>query len=327
MSPTTAEAVRPLSPITAAANSFVEAHRAGAEQLGRALGDLVDDPEAFVTALREGLAPLIDENYRREQSRVAPGLEDSIGIRLPLLSAIKQGLNRTSKWAGPDSLLWLADRLLREEGLEIRVLAFHLLARVLPRDPERGWQLLRRASRQAHEWITVDTLAHAFGLGILLEEYRWAEIEQLAYSPSKWERRLVGSTIATIPFVKRGEGRQSIVAEHAFPIVANLLGDADPDVQKALSWALRSMATVDRRALTRFLDRESRTAQETNDGHRAWVIRDALAAINTADADPIKQRLDGIRRRPGSPSTSAASVVAAQFSGMALGANLPEPPL
>jgi 3-methyladenine DNA glycosylase AlkD len=292
---------RPLSPVTAAANAFVEAHRPRAEELGRELADLIDDPEAFVKMLDRGLPALVDENYRSEQSRVAPGLEDSIGIRLPLLSAIKQQLNRHSRWAGPDSLLWLSDRLLREPGLEVRVIAFDLLARVLPNDPERAWQLLRRASRQAHEWITVDTLAHAFGLGILLEPYRWAEIDQLAYSPSKWERRLVGSTIATIPFVKRREGRQPIVAERSFPIVANLIGDADPDVQKSLSWALRSMAHVDPVGLTRFLDEESLTAQETQDGQRAWVLRDALPAINAQDAERIRARLDGIRRRPGAP--------------------------
>lgn len=316
MSDATAEATRPISPIAAAASTFVESHRLLAEGLGRELAELVDDPETFVRAMKAGMTGLVDENYRREQSRVAPGLEDSIGIRLPLLSAIRAHLDRNSRWAGPDSLLWLAERLLREPGLEVRVLAFHLLALVLPRDPERGWQVLRQASRNAHEWITVDTLAHAYGLGILLESHRWAEIEQLAYSPSRWERRLVGSTIATIPFVKRREGRQPLVAERSFPILANLIGDADPDVQKALSWALRSMAHVDPPALTAFLERQGATARETGDGHRAWVVRDALTAIEPVDAERIRARLGGIRRRPGSPSTSAASQAAARFAGL-----------
>ena len=311
-----AATAKPLSPITAAANAFVESHRAEAKALGREIADLVDQPEAFVTALRAGLAGLVDENYRREQVRVAPGLGDSIGIRLPLLSEIRRAFDRASEWAGPDSLLWLSERLLREQGLEIRVLAFETLTRVLPRDPERGWQILRRASRDAHDWITVDTLAHTYGAGILLEPFRWAEIEQLAYSASSWERRLVGSTIATIPFVKRREGRQPEIAARALPIVGNLIGDADPDVQKSLSWALRSMAHVDPAALTAFAEEQSIRAQATDDGNRAWVIRDALPALAATDADEIRARLLGIRRRPGAPPTSDGSAMAARFAGL-----------
>jgi len=301
------------SPVTAAANAFVAAHIGSARLLGSQLADLVDDPESFVAALRAGLADLADANYQREQGRVAPGLDDSMGVRHPLLRAVRRSLERESSWAGADSLLWLADRLLREEGLEIRVIAFGLLNRVLPDDPERGWQVLRRAARQAHEWITVDTLAHSYGLGILLEPFRWAEVEQLAYSPSRWERRLVGSTIATVPFVDRREGRLPEIATRAIPIVANLIGDADPDVQKALSWALRSLVRVDLAAVTAFAEAESLRASASGDGHRAWVIRDALPALLQDDAVRIRQRLAGIRKRPGSPSTSDAAVMAERF--------------
>ena len=320
--PAGASGERPPSPITAAANAFVDAHRAAAATLGATLGDLVDDPEAFVATLAQGLAGLVDENYRREQSRVAPGLEDSMGIRLALLSGIRRSFDRTSRWAGPDSLLWLAERLLRERGLEIRVLAIEILTRVLPDDPERAWQVLRRVAREAHEWITVDTLAHAYGAGILLEPFRWSEIEQLAYSPSTWERRLVGSTIATIPFVRRREGRDPEIARRALPIVANLIGDADAHVQKALSWALRSMAHVDTAALTRFLQEQARRAREIDDGHRAWVVRDALPALDAGDGAAIRTRLDGIRRRPGSASTSDAARMAARFAGLVEGTPL-----
>ena len=301
--------IRSTSPVTAAANAFVEAHRANAAALGRELGELVDDPEAYVRALRAGMAGLVDEAYRREQSRVAPGLQDSIGIRLPLMAAIRGAFDRASRRTSADLLLWLADRLLRETGLEIRVLAFGILARVLPTDPERGWQVLRSAARDAHEWITVDTLAHSYGLGILLEPFRWSEIEQLAYSPSRWERRLVGSTIATIPFVNRRAGREPAISQRALPIIGNLIGDADPDVQKALSWALRSMARVDLPALTAFAEEQSLRANDANDGHRAWVIRDALPALAADDANRIRARLAAIRRRPGASSTSDAAEI------------------
>ena len=78
-------------------------------------------------------------------------------------------------------------------------MAIRVLAWILPDDPERAWQVLRRIGREADDWITVDTLAAATAAGILREPYRWAELEQLVFSPIRWERRLVGSTIATLP--------------------------------------------------------------------------------------------------------------------------------
>ncbi len=265
------DAARPVSPITAAANAFVERHRGDAGRVGSRVGDLVDNPEEAVAALRTGLAGVADPDYRTGQLTIAPGLTDVVGVRQPLLTEIRRAFDRETRRSAADSLLWLSDRLLREPELEFRLLALHLLERTLRADPERTWQLLRRASRTAHEWITVDSLAHPAGRGILLESWRWAEIEQLIYARSRWERRLVGSTIATLPFIDRRAGRAPDIARHAFPILAGLIGDDEPDVQKALAWALRSLARVDAAALLAFVQDQARQAAETDDGHRAWV--------------------------------------------------------
>ena len=309
-------AERPPSPITAAARDFVAAHLDQAAALGLALGELIDDPESFARTLREGYQALADPAYQKGQEFIAPGLTDGIGVRIPLLAAVRRGITRRSRGANSASLLWLAERLLRGNPmLEERLLAFELLERTIAKDPERTWQILRVAASRAGEWITVDALAQPYAKGILAEPVRWAEIEQLAYATSRWERRLAGSTIATMPFANRSAGRDPSVAAHALPIIANLIGDSEPDVQKALSWALRSIAVVDREAVAAFLERETATASETNDGFRAWVIRDALQAIPAAAAEPIRTRLAGIRRQVGGRSTSTAAAAAEAFYG------------
>lgn len=302
------------SAITAAAREFVAAHLDVASQAGMELGDLVDDPEAFVRRLHAAFAVLADPVYGAGQHSIAPGLTDSAGVRMPLITALARGIRRRSRGANSGSLLLLADRLLRgTTSLGQRLLAFGLLERTIARDPERTWQVLREAASRAGEWITIDSLAHPYAAGILAEPVRWAEIEQLAYSASRWERRLAGSTIATIPFVDRTIGRRPQVAARALPIIANLIGDAEPDVQKALSWALRSLAIVDRAAVTAFLERETERATATGDGQRAWVIRDALVAVDAERGARIRTRLAGIRRQAGTPSTSDASAIASAF--------------
>jgi 3-methyladenine DNA glycosylase AlkD len=300
---------------------------ARAAALGSALGELIDDPTALAAALSAAFAELADPEYRAGQLFVAPGIGPTHGVRTPLQSAVRRGFQRATRRASSSEVLLVADRLLREPEREARWFAISTLERTIGREPERTWQLLRRAARDADDWITVDTLAHPYGKGILAEPYRWAELEQLTISPSRWERRLVGSTIATIPYVNRTAGREPGVAATALEILATLIGDAEPDVQKALSWAYRSMAIVDLAATTEALEAEARKAAAVADGHRAWVIRDSLQKLDPDAAAEIREQLAGIRRHAGAPATSSAAALAERFASMGLGRPMPEPPL
>jgi 3-methyladenine DNA glycosylase AlkD len=323
----TATAEKPTSPVTARAVAFVAEHKPAAEELGRALAELTGDPDAFAAALRTGLEGLADPEYLEGQRRVAPGIGAVVGVRWPLIEAVKRGFREVTKRDRTSTWLFVADRLLREETLEPRWFAFGLLERTIADEAERTWQLVRRAAREASDWITVDALAHVVGNGILNEPYRWAELEQLVYSPSRWERRLIGSTVATTPFIDHRRGREPLVAEHGLGLIAQLIGDDEPDVQKALSWALRSLVLVDPDAVAAFCVREAETARATTDGHRAWVIRDALPKLDETTAARIRKQLDGIRRRPGAPATSTAAEAAERFGGGMLGRPMMEPPL
>ena len=315
------------STVTARAVVFVAERRDDAEALGTSLAELSNDPDAFATALTRGLAGLADPDYLAGQQRVAPGIGAIHGVRWPLLAAVQRGFRNATKRDRPTPLLFLADRLFRERELEARWFAFGLLERTLAAETERTWQLLRRAAREAGDWITVDSLAHPYGKGIAAEPYRWAELEQLVYSPSRWERRLVGSTIATMTHVDRRRGRDPEVARHALPLLADLMGDAEPDVQKALSWAYRSLTVVDAAATEAALRAETRRAVETSDGHRAWVIRDTLTKLEPTTADELRSSLAGIRKRPGAPATSAAAETVARFGALPDPTHFPEPPL
>jgi 3-methyladenine DNA glycosylase AlkD len=307
--------------------SAAEDRRPAAERLGAELADLVGDPAAFTTALISGLEALAEPEYRAGTLRVAPGIGPVLGVRQGLQSTVQRVFARRARGISPSSLLSVADAMLRTDVGEVRWFAIDLSTRIFADEPERAWQLLRRAAREAGEWITVDTLAHAYGRGILLETYRWAELEQLVYSPSRWERRLVGSSVATIPFVDRHAGREPAVARRGLALVGELIGDAEPDVQKALSWALRNLTLVDREAVARFCIEETDRAVETDDGLRAWVVRDSLAKLEPSLAAALRDRLAGIRRRPGAASTSRASEVAAAFGTLPDPRATPEPPL
>jgi len=309
------------------AATILAEREARATELGAALADLTGDPPDFTKALRAAFEELADPEYRAGQAFVAPGIGPTHGVRTPLQVGVRRAFEKASRRASPSELLLVCDRLLREPEREARWFAISTLQRTLPAEPERTWQLLRRAAAEADDWITVDDLAHPYGKGILAEPYRWAELEQLTVSPSRWERRLVGSTIATMPYVNRRLGREPDVVATALPILGTLIGDAEPDVQKSLSWGYRSMAIVDRPATTAALEREAKTAAERDDGNRAWVIRDSLSKLDTDDAARLRETLAGVRRRAGAAPTSQAAELAGRFAEMGLGRRMPEPPL
>lgn len=298
-----------------------------AAELGTGLAGSLSEPASFAIGLAAAFRELADPQYRAGQAFVAPGIGPTHGVRTPLQVTLRRAFERASRGASTSELLLVADRLLREPEREARWFAINTLERTIAPEPERTWQLLRRAARDADDWITVDILARPYARGILAETYRWSEIEQLTVSPSRWERRLVGSTIATVPFVDRTSGRTPEVASRSLEILATLIGDAEPDVQKALSWAYRSMAMVDPAATTAALEREAALSAEQHDGNRAWVIRDVLTKLDPAVADRIRARLAGIRRRSGAISTSEAAELASRFADMGLGRRMPEPPL
>ncbi len=323
----TAVASPTVSPVTERAVAFVAANKPAAEALGASLAEDIGDPDAFAAALTAGLQRLADPEYLDGQQRIAPGIGKVYGVRWPLMAAVARGFRDSTRKDPATPLLFVCDRLFAEDHLEPRWFAFGLLERTLGTETERTWQLLRRAAREAGDWITVDSLAHPYGKGVLAEAYRWAELEQLVYSPLRWERRLVGSTIATMTHVDRRRGRDPEVARRAIPILGQLMGDAEPDVQKALSWAYRSLAAVDLTATTEALREETERAASTDDGHRAWVIRDSLSKLDPAVAEELRARLAGIRKRPGAPTTSSAALAAARFGDLPDPATYPEPPL
>ena len=306
------------SETTLRAQALVAERLPEAQGLGRTLVELIDEPEEFVRALREGFNRLADDEYAAGQARVAPTTDPVIAVRAPLIAAVERQLRAPLRAASAASALWLAQRLVSEPEREIRLFSVVPLRRALRDDPERSWQVMRKLARTSADWISVDTLAGIYAQGILAEHYRWAELEQLVYSSDRWERRLVGSTVANVPHGLPRHRRQELARTPGLTLIKSLIGDNEPDVQKALSWALRSWWDVDPFGTREFIRQEAMRARSENDGHRAWVLRDALTlpGIDSGFVEEIRERLAGIRRTPGAPSTSAASEVAAQFRGI-----------
>ncbi|MEJ7753989.1 MAG: hypothetical protein WKF38_02295, partial [Candidatus Limnocylindrales bacterium] len=80
------------SDVSARAQAWVDERLPEARGLGEQLAELIDDPEAFLSALQEGFERLADPAYAAEQERVAPGSGAGIGVRWPLVRAVGRQL-------------------------------------------------------------------------------------------------------------------------------------------------------------------------------------------------------------------------------------------
>ena len=274
-------------------------------------------PSGFVGAL----AGLADPAYLDGQRRIAPGIGALFGVRWPLLAAVQRGFRRGTKRRPADATpVRGRSALPRARARGPLVPVRHPAADARGRGrADAGSSCGAPPARPATgspstRWPT------RIGTGIRREPYRWAELEQLVYSPSRWERRLVGSTIATLTHGGRRTGHDPELPRRALALLEQLIGDAEPDVQKALSWAYRSLASLDPGATTDALAAQDGDAAATADGHRAWV--DPRLAGQARSARPPKRSASdsaGIRKRPGAPATSLASEISTRFG------ELPDP--
>ncbi len=299
------------------------AKREGMEEeaaaLGRRLADLVDDPEVFLAELTAGLGPLADAEYRSLAASISPGTPAPYAVRGATREALLRPVRGTLRRGSSASALWLAERLAAAGDRDLRLYALPCLARTLPDDPERSWQLLRRMATRAGDWIEVDSLAETWSVGILAASFRWSELEQLVYSPRPFERRLVGATAATLPHRVPAARREELTGElsrRSLDLVVLLMGDAAEPVQKALSWALRNWSRFDLAAVSALLDAETAIAVRDGDGARAWVIRDSLSHQPPELAAALRTRLAGLRRDRRAPSTSVAAARSAPFASL-----------
>ncbi len=300
-----------------AANTPVSAGLDQAAALGRRLAALIDDPEAFLETLAAGLARLDDPSYRALTARVSPGVDARYAVRGTTRELILRPVHAGLRRGSAASALWLAQRLGAAHHRDLRLYALPCLRRSLPEDAEQSWQLMRRMAAGAGDWIEVDSLAEIWALGILAADFRWAELEQLVYSPRVFERRLVGATLATLPHrlppARQAELRDGL-GRRALDLVALLMGDDEKMVQKSLSWAIRNWSRFDPETVAAFLTVEAETAARDGDGARAWVIRDSLSHQPAELADALRARLAGIRRDRSLPSTSVAAARTARYA-------------
>ena len=295
------------------------AHGRRAEALGRGSAEHIHDPAASREPLHDALSrgsPIRSTSRASTASRRASG--PTHGVRWPLLAAVLRGLQGGDATRAAATLLFLADRPPRTSRRSRRAGSRSACSsgpfadepeRTLAAAPPRR----ARGRRLGHGRRARPPVRHA------------ASSRSPTAGPSSSSsstRRPAGSAASS--------ARRSRRCPHVRPRrrAASRRRRARPGAPRPAHRRRRARTSrrrsrgppVARRRSTsprpwRCLRTEAATAAATDDGHRAWVIRDACRSSPRRSRSELKDALGSIRSRRDQPNTSVAAATAAGFLG------------
>jgi 3-methyladenine DNA glycosylase AlkD len=174
--------------------------------------------------------------------------------------------------APPAFVLAVADALVADGTSEGRQVGYELVARRPDAMARLTPARVRRLGRGNDNWASVD------GFATYLAGPAWrqgyvpdAEVRRWATSQDRWWRRTaLASTVALNVAARGGAGDR----RRTLMVCEQVVADRDPMLAKALSWALRSLAPHDPRAVRAFLARHRATLP-------AIVVREVTAKLDT----------------------------------------------
>jgi 3-methyladenine DNA glycosylase AlkD len=204
--------------------------------------------DAHARAIRRTLESLADPAHATVMATIAPSAVPHLGIRVPAVRAAVREFARSHRdWTAADAA-GLLDRLAGTQRREEILFGTFLLARFRRRFDPSLWKHLPRWLAAVDNWETCDQLAGGVVAPLVAAEpSRVAELLRWTAHRSPWVRRCAAATAANLNHAGRG-----MVAE-TIAVCDRLMTETDPNVIKAVGWALRDATKSDLHAVAAFL--------------------------------------------------------------------------
>jgi 3-methyladenine DNA glycosylase AlkD len=212
------------------------------------MGAPVEVPAWVEVALRKEAIPERGEYA----SRYFPTEMQILGVPAPELRKVVGRLHLELKGESPGRVVEMAFSLKAMGIHECRQVAYELLDRRRDARSLLGIRKVRALGKGNDNWASVDGFS-VFVSGPVWREGRIPDGEVLAWAASRdrWWRRT--ALVSTVPLNMRSRGGTGD-ATRTLRVCQALVSDRDPMVAKALSWALRALVGVNRKAVERYLE-------------------------------------------------------------------------
>jgi 3-methyladenine DNA glycosylase AlkD len=224
----------------------------------------------------------VDQSPSDLAAEIESRLRAMPSLKTEAVRALRREYSKIVAKASPQFVVDLAGRLLDRGSFIHRFIGYELIHKHREALGSLRSSDLEQLGRSLDSWGAVDTF------GCYLSGPAWRErqvpdslIRRWARSRDRWWRR--AALVSTVPLNNKARGGSGDPGR-TLEICSMLVADKDDMVVKALSWALRALATRDPKAVRRFVDQ-----------HRAVlaprIIREVGNKLTTGLKNPKNPRL------------------------------------
>jgi len=237
-----------------------------------------DDTAAALQVLWSKVAPT-EGGARLVKAEIREKIQ-ALGVPVPALSEIGKELAKVARRRVGD-LLPLAERLWTAYGREGRLVASTMLGPMELAAPEKVMLVIEEMARTCATWEDCDQLAmRALEPVVRKEPEQYlSTMQHWIEDPNKWVRRAGITVVARLPM------KLSECTETCLSMVEPALGDDDPDVRRAVSFAIRMGARGEPEAVVDFIKRQA----HRTDAASIWVLCDAMRSMTKTLLPHFKQ--------------------------------------
>ncbi len=222
--------------------------------------------------------------------------QETVGIPVPILKEIGKEIGKAAR-RRVEAFIPLARLLWEAYGREGRVVAVHVLGPLELAQPETILPLLLELGRTCITWEDADQLAmNALEPIVRKAPATWLPaLEPWLTDANKWVRRASITVAARLPMAHPD------YVERCLKLSERLLFDAELDVKRAVSFAIRIAARFDAEAVREFLA----CHVPPQDPAATWVLCDAIRSMGRQQLPDFAPLLLAYERWANEPALAA----------------------
>lgn len=190
--------------------------------INEALPDIEEAMKRYWIYCRENA----DKGYLKFSLPISYPTGKMVGVRVPLIRAVAKPIKKHDKKV----IKAFINELWHSKIFEDRILASFLATYL------EDWNFAFRMAKTADSWGLVDELCcHSLGPLLLKEPKHFSELNKLAKSKNKWQRRV--ATVSLISWMQSPKPKKK-----ALEVLDLLMLDEEHIIKKATDWMLREWA-------------------------------------------------------------------------------------